>query len=500
MLPIRYAIPARILLANWYQKNIFLPIKLNPQIVINKMDTLNIMSMMVLSKFEYGIWILAIVYIYPHIVNYIKRFKTRNKKRISYTYMTDLEYVVINELTNNVIDAIHYYMIKNNKITSITASCTGRKNYIWENQSCKVNIGKNIKYQHNDASDIYLENDIYCSFESEEVINEKMRTLLFKIHIESYVRTTAEIEEFINNIVKDYEQYLTDINRNIQYHFVYLGTEKNMPVFKQSPFSNRNSPHTTCHETFDFLFHEHKDRLVADVKRMHDIEYYSSRGLKRKMGYLFYGEPGCGKTSTVTAIANADRRHIIEIPLAMVKTSQEFIDIINMNKINDINITDENSLLLLDEIDGCRAVHHRSLPVEKPEISLKDFFESASDNKPENTNKSSHDTAKLTLHTVLSQLDGIKQWNGKWIIATTNSLDKLDPAIYRSSRLTALKFGLARKIDIINIIKSHFRVDDINTDGIPDKQVISHADARIDVQSSETVEEALQKIIARYVK
>lgn len=59
------------------------------------------------------------------------------------------------------------------------------------------------------------------------------------------------------------------------------------------------------------MHNEHTQMFINDINKLKDIEYYKEHGLKRKKGYLFHGEPGCGKTSTVVAIALYDERHIV---------------------------------------------------------------------------------------------------------------------------------------------------------------------------------------------
>ena len=46
---------------------------------------------------------------------------------------------------------------------------------------------------------------------------------------------------------------------------------------------------------------------------------YARIGTPYTLGFMFYGEPGCGKTSTIKAIANQTQRHIIDINLSKNK-------------------------------------------------------------------------------------------------------------------------------------------------------------------------------------
>jgi SpoVK/Ycf46/Vps4 family AAA+-type ATPase len=53
-------------------------------------------------------------------------------------------------------------------------------------------------------------------------------------------------------------------------------------------------------------------------------------------------------------------------------------------------------------------------------------------------------------------MDGIGNYNGMILVATTNNKDKLDPALYRELRLTPMYFTFLRNIDAIEIIEKFF--------------------------------------------
>ena len=82
------------------------------------------------------------------------------------------------------------------------------------------------------------------------------------------------------------------------------------------------------YETFDHIFNEHVDTLKNDIDKLKDLEYYKRTGSRRKKSYLLYGEPGCGKNSSVLAQALYGKRHIIDIPLDIVQYNSEFNELI----------------------------------------------------------------------------------------------------------------------------------------------------------------------------
>jgi len=62
----------------------------------------------------------------------------------------------------------------------------------------------------------------------------------------------------------------------------------------------------------------------------------------------------------------------------------------------------------------------------------------------------------LNLGAVLSRIDGIGNYDGLIIIATTNFINKLDSSLFRELRLTPYYFTYSRTIDIINMTEKFF--------------------------------------------
>ena len=59
------------------------------------------------------------------------------------------------------------------------------------------------------------------------------------------------------------------------------------------------------------------------------------------------------------------------------------------------------------------------------------------------------------------------------LIATTNHIDKLEPALYRELRLTPIEFNNLRRIDVIELIEKLFKtkVNEVFIDKIPDRKI-----------------------------
>merc|ERR1712183_860654 len=138
--------------------------------------------------------------------------------------------------------------------------------------------------------------------------------------------------------------------------------------------------------------------------------WYKQRGIPYTMGFLFYGDPGCGKTSTIKAIANHTQRHIVSVPLNKIKTAKELLNVFYNTNINYKDIPLDKRLYVLEDIDAA---------------DLKDPL--AYDKK--------FGVQKLTLAALLEVLDGVMEMEGRMLIITTNSPEKLDKALIRPGRI-----------------------------------------------------------------
>ncbi len=295
-------------------------------------------------------------------------------------------------------------------------------------------------------------------FSKSKVQSEKQRDNMWSIQlIISSTESMKELNAFVERAIREYKRFIEHKTRNKIYHFIYKGAgasedDEGCESWSMSVLSDLDDARNTNYETFDTLFTPNKQHLIADLERLKDLDYYKRTGLKRKKGYIFYGPPGCGKTSSVIAMANHDRRHILEIPMSRVKTNGEIEEILNLTSINGVEFSKEQIILLFDEIDvGAEALRKRkseeicapaAAPVQPP------------------LQQGQHQPVKpidaICLGTLLSRLDGVGSYNGIVIVATTNCIEQLSPAIYRHGRLNPVEFGFMKQTDMIKMIETFY--------------------------------------------
>jgi ATP-dependent 26S proteasome regulatory subunit len=165
------------------------------------------------------------------------------------------------------------------------------------------------------------------------------------------------------------------------------------------------------YKSFDTLYLQKNDEFVlkSTLERFKDKrELFSTLGIPYKLGVLLHGEPGCGKSSVITAIASYLKRDIFYLDLSGVSTNEDL-----KNLFKYINTQEnKNGIIVMEDIDTmCKIVLKRT-----------------------ETNTGISENGQLTLDCLLNLLQGTLTEDGLIFIATTNHLEKIDPAFYREGR------------------------------------------------------------------
>lgn len=240
------------------------------------------------------------------------------------------------------------------------------------------------------------------------------------------------------------------------------------------PFLIYSKHKFTTNRTFDNIFFEQKNNVMERLDFfMNNREWYDQKGIPYTLGFLFYGVPGCGKTSTIKAIANVSKRHIININLAEVRTKKQLKHLFYNDELvctrNGIEMKNDNSetykipigkrLYVIEDIDASSSVAKRSeqsgsgisgvtgvndmlhglgLQGNPDPVGISGFGgkgTSIGGSSAMDVTQEDADDEEIDLTTLLNILDGTLETPERMIVVTTNFPEKLDHALIRPGRI-----------------------------------------------------------------
>ena len=185
-----------------------------------------------------------------------------------------------------------------------------------------------------------------------------------------------------------------------------------------------------------------EELLTAIVEPIRCPEKYERVGITAPTGVLLWGPPGCGKTLLAKAVANESRANFISVkgPELLNKYVGE-----SERAVRQVFVRARSSIpcvIFFDELDAL---------VPKRDDSL------------------SESSARV-VNTLLTELDGLSNREGIYVIAATNRPDIIDPAMLRPGRLETLLFvdlpEEAERVEILQTLSRNLSI--LFTDAVAD--------------------------------
>ncbi|KAF4992666.1 hypothetical protein FGRMN_7014 [Fusarium graminum] len=164
-----------------------------------------------------------------------------------------------------------------------------------------------------------------------------------------------------------------------------------------------------------------KQSLIKDLSRYlnpRTKNWYATRGIPYRRGYLLSGPPGTGKTSLTLAAAGLMGLNIYMISLSSPNLTEDSLATL----FRDLPST---CLVLLEDIDAAGITGKRKTKTE----------ENGSP-KPQRE--------PISLSGLLNVIDGVGAQEGRVLVMTSNHVENIDPALLRPGRVDfSVEFGLA---------------------------------------------------------
>ena len=295
-------------------------------------------------------------------------------------------------------------------------------------------------YLPNEFEPIQLDVDIFFELSDLHVVDGQPDIIKFKIFC--YDHDVQHLQAFVDNCNTDYERRMANKLGIHRYYFDQVvqtkvkGTTQN--VLPTSHLLYTKAKFTT-NRTFDNVFFEDRKHVQKRTKFfLENRAWYDKKGIPYTLGYMFHGPPGCGKTSSVKAIANEGRRHIINIQLSEIKTKAQLQHLFFNDEIHVYNGTNTEKytipvaerLYVIEDIDAMGdTVLRREWKKPTPVTKSKTDEDAWLDREKESEKES------IDLSFLLNLLDGTLEANGRILIITTNFPERIDSALIRPGRV-----------------------------------------------------------------
>jgi len=377
------------------------------------------------------------------------------KKRRKYPRMIDIPYISDTRQINELYKAVFWYLTNNDEIDYLHEPYLQfvfeKKISLETRELVKQNLAihkilsqkqtKKIQYKNHDIN-YSLSTELITVYTDKDRKRENFKVSLWTELDEA--ETKDILETFCQHCLVEYSNSLSD---SVWKQLIYTnkGTE-----WTSSPSNNSRKMDTII------LKNNLKDQIKTDLQMFLDSEeWYKDRDIPYTRGYMFYGQPGTGKTSMIKAMSLYCKRHIHYLMLSEIANDAELFSLLK-------SICYKNTILVIEDIDATLAIvkSREKLNASASAGSNTENDTGNSDSSDCDSNKESKsdknrdrsrnrkrekdrdddkddnkENSKLTLSGLLNAIDGVFSCHGRILIMTTNHPEVLDSALIRPGRV-----------------------------------------------------------------
>lgn len=350
-----------------------------------------------------------------------------------------------------------------------------------------------------------IEGRVYYRQKEQTGINGNINfTEIIYLEIFSSKLKITDLELWVDSRLKEYEKYLKvkSFDSQLLIEATYNSKDKNIE-FYYVPFESN--------VRFENRFFTEKNDIINKINFfINNPDWYKKRGIPYTLGFLLWGEPGCGKTGFIKALMNLTGRHGVSIKLNNKFDLSKLRELIYDDELSDdLIIPQDKRILIFEDID-CMG------DIVKDRDKIKISEQSNQFNSPETKKKSDGSETILLLEHLeqnqnpnnnlsyfLNILDGLQECPGRIIVMTTNKPEILDKALIRPGRIDYnINFTKATIQDIKSICNFYWFDSDNKNINIPSYEIpylanlkYSHAEIVNICRTSNTFEDTIKKII-----
>eukprot|EP01063_Lacrimia_lanifica_P024655 TRINITY_DN32524_c0_g1_i1.p1 TRINITY_DN32524_c0_g1~~TRINITY_DN32524_c0_g1_i1.p1 ORF type:complete len:581 (+),score=257.93 TRINITY_DN32524_c0_g1_i1:72-1814(+) len=325
-------------------------------------------------------------------------------------------------------------------------------------------------------------------------------------------KSEAAIDKFIEKAFDYYKEEMKKLTDTGRYMYNLKSSSGKASEDGDAPSAPEYRRYKLSGEkTFGTWFSPEKTALLKLIDSFMKKEgKFAISGFPYKLGLLLHGPPGTGKTSLIKCLAEYTGRHIVNIPLARIKTNQELMDLVYDLRFSvagedlPIQLNFEQIVFVMEDIDCASDIVHtrtkkaprdedkaadmnlltremteehtsfnlddggspRVKPVEMPDE--KDHKDDDGDDDDDEKKKKKDKWEmlglkgsyaikdKLNLSGLLNVLDGVVDTPGRILVMTTNHPEKLDPALIRPGRVNKRVYLSYMHRESIKEIAEHY--------------------------------------------